>query len=121
MGDGWAWVSLSAHADGLTVAELATKLPGGQINARGGYNNDVVSVNLSEAHRDAPLSDLLEELARYLTQNREQLLALHGKAQFQVRIGWSPRSPQECLVVPAALISSLAELGTDIMLDGYGE
>lgn len=120
MGDGWAWVSLSAHADGLPVSEMAARLPRGKLNPRG-YNGDVVVVNFAEAHSDAPLSELLEELARYLIQNREQLLALRGVAGFQVRIGWSPRSPQECLVVPATLIASLAELGTDIMLDGYGE
>jgi hypothetical protein len=116
-GDGWAWVSLSAYNKSIPAEELAAKLPGGKVEIR---NNDIVSVEFSEARDELPLRELLDRLASYLRLHREQLLSIRHDVEFQVRIGWSPLRPQESLVVSSQLINALAELNVVVMLDGYG-
>ena len=117
MGDGWAWVSLGAYSKGIAAEELRTRLPAGRM---GVHNNDIVSVDFSEGRDELLLGELLDKLADYLRLHRELLLALRSDVEFQVRIGWSPLSPQESLVVSAQLIKALAELDVVVMLDGYG-
>jgi hypothetical protein len=65
------------------------------------------------------LADLLSELANYLAVHRDQIKVLLPKSDFQLRIGWSPLSPQESVAIPAELLAYLAELRVDLMLDGY--
>jgi hypothetical protein len=117
MGDGWAWVSLSAYSKFTSAKEFQAMLPGGKSAAR---NDKIVSVDFSKARDEPSLPELLDELTSYLGVHREQLLALRHDVEFQVRIGWSPLSPQESLVVSAELINALAELNAAVMLDGYG-
>jgi len=92
-------------------------MPEGKIN---GQNDMLASVEFPGVSAGGNLHSKLEELQGYLGRHRERLLAIRERADFQLRIGWSPMSPQESLVFPASLISGLAELGVDIMLDGYG-
>lgn len=58
-------------------------------------------------------------LAQYLGSHRETLRDRPTEADFQLRIGWSPRSPQESIVLASTLLSALAELGVDLVLDTY--
>jgi hypothetical protein len=117
VGDGWAWVSLSAFSEALSGSSLAERMPGA-VPSR--TNRNLAAVNFSE-QRGMRLHELLEELASYLVLHRDILLALAADAQLQLRIGWSPLSPQECLVIPSGLLSSLADLKADVMLDTYSE
>jgi len=64
---------------------------------------------------------LLLELAEYLRAHRGELLSRLGQTVFQLRIGWSPRSPQESLAVSSALLAALAELRADVVIDAYDE
>ena len=118
MGDGWAWVSLSAYSELISPEEFHQRFPDGKPATK---NNKVVSVDFSGESEDLRLEILLERLGNYLVLHRIQLLALRNEAEFRLHIGWTPLSPQECLVVPAQLLKALAELDVNIMFDGYGD
>lgn len=118
MGDGWAWVSLSAYQGDLSSEDMRDLLPG---SAASRSNPHLASVRFRGARPGAGLSELLSELTDYLSSHRDEL---HGRAEtadFQLRIGWSPRSPQESIVVPSQLLVVLAELRVDVMIDAYGD
>jgi hypothetical protein len=118
VGDGWAWLGLSAYSTDLSSIEIARMLPG---SVRSPRNPHIASVSFKGQGEGALLNELLAELAEYLASYRGQLQDLLAKAKFQLRIGWSPLSPQESIAIPAALLASLGELRVDLMIDTYGD
>lgn len=116
MGDGWAWVSLSAYNEDLSSAQIRELLTGSEVS-RG--NPHLASVRFRGPGPEASLSELLQDVAEYLGSHRETLRDRLAKADFQLRIGWSPRSPQESIVFPSTLLSTLTELHVDVVLDTY--
>jgi hypothetical protein len=118
MGDGWAWVSLSAYSEAMTAEELALRMPDAKPGKR---NRHLAAVDFAGDDPGVPLEQLLQELGAYLARHRGRLVALSADADFQLRIGWSPRSPQEALAIPAELLTALGELKCPIMLDTYND
>ena|SRR5580693_8265508 len=118
MGDGWAWVSLSAHSTDLSSDGLRDVLPGSVVSRR---NPHLASVRFKGPGSRASLDELLLELAEYLSSHRDTLLSRLGHADIQLRVGWSPRSPQESLAVSWTLLTALAEIRADVVIDTYDE
>jgi hypothetical protein len=116
MGDGWAWVSLSAYSEELSSDQIRDLLPGSEAS-RGSQH--LASVQFRGTGRRASLAELVQEVAEYLGSHGETLRDQLGQADFQLRIGWSPLSPQECIALPSAFLSVLAELHVDVTLDTY--
>jgi hypothetical protein len=118
MGGGWAWVSLSAQSNDLSPAEIRDALPGSVPSRR---NPHLASVRFKGDGPRASLDELLLELADCLRSHHGELLSALGQMDFQLRIGWSPRSPQESLAVSSTLLTALAEIRADVMIDAYDE
>lgn len=118
MGDGWAWLSLSVFSSNLSSEEARDLLPGSVASQR---NPHLASVRFRGGDRGASLSALLSELADYLDSHRDELRNRSRSADFQLRVGWSPRSPQESVAIPAPLLAALADLGVDVMIDAYDD
>lgn len=118
MGDGWAWVSLSAYSDDLSSDEIRDLLPG---SAASRTNPHLASVRFKGGESGTSLADLLAELDAYLSSHLGELRARLPDADFQLRIGWSPESPQESVIVSSVLLAALAELRADVLIDTFGE
>jgi hypothetical protein len=118
MGDGWAWISLSAYSEAMMAEELALRMPDAKPGKR---NRHLAAVEFGGGESDPPLEQLLRELGAYLDRHRGRLVALGADADFQLRIGWSPRSPQEALAISADLLAALGELKCPVMLDTYND
>jgi hypothetical protein len=118
MNDGWTWVSLSAYSEDLTSDQIRQVFPGAATER---HNPHMASVRFKGPGPRASLAELLQELAEYLGSQGEELQARLGQADFQLRIGWSPQSPQECIAIPSTLLSALARLRVDLMLDAYSD
>lgn len=118
MGDGWAWVSLSAYSDDLSSCEIRDLLPGSAVSRT---NPHLASVRFSGGGSGASLADLLAEVDAYLRSHRSELRARLPEADFQLRIGWSPESPQESIVVSSKLLAALTEIRADVLIDTFGE
>jgi hypothetical protein len=116
VGDGWAWISLSAYNEDLAAADIAALLPGAVESRR---NSHLAAVRFKGHDDRARLGELLSELTSYLASHRHEIQDLLPGSDWQLRIGWSPLSPQESLVISAQLLAYLAELRVDLMLDGY--
>jgi hypothetical protein len=116
-GPNFAWVSLSASSDTLPGQELANLVPRARVVGRSG---NVVAIEFQERDEDLLLETLLDRLHKYLIKFYEELMLVRRHANFRIRIGWTPQAPQESLVVPADLLTRLAGLNADVMLDGYG-
>ena len=117
MGDGWAWVSLGAYGSAISADDLSRQC------LKGRLTDKMTCWRLLNfrAYQQAGICTASSRNCRViLGDTGSALLAIRERADCQLRIGWSPMSPQESLVFPASLISGLAELGVDIMLDGYG-
>lgn len=117
MGDGWAWVSLSAYSDDLSSSEIRDLLPGFVASRT---NPHLASVRFSGGGSGTSLADMLAELDAYLTSHCGELRAARvPDADFQLRIGWSPQSPQESVVISSVLLAALAELRADVLIDTF--
>jgi hypothetical protein len=116
MGDGWAWLSLSVLSGNLSSAEVQGLLPGSTASRQ---NPHLAAVEFKDQGEGTSLQGLLEELAEYLGSHLGDLRASLAGAGFELRIGWSPRAPQECIAIPKAVLAALAELQADILIDAY--
>lgn len=118
MGDGWTWLSLSAYSEKIQSAQMTAVIPRSRESRK---NPNIVSVEFTGSRDEASLQELLDALGEYLDENLDRLLSLAGDADFQVRIGWTPLTPQECLAVPSGLLLALGRLAADLMVDTYAE
>jgi hypothetical protein len=118
VGDGWAWLSLSAVSSHLSSEETRDLLPGSVASQR---NPHLASVRFRGGDAGSSLSALLSELADYIDSHRDALRNGSRSADFQLRVGWSPRSPQESVAIPAPLLAALGDLGADVMIDVYDD
>jgi len=118
MGDGWAWVSLSAYSDDLSSNEIRDLLPGSAVSRT---NPHLASVRFTGSGSGTSLADLLAEVDTYLSSHRSELRARLPEVDFQLRIGWSPESPQESIVVSSMLLAALTEIRADVLIDTFDE
>jgi hypothetical protein len=116
MGDGWAWLSLSALNGDLPSEEIQAMLPGSTASRQ---NSHLAAVEFSGHGEPTSLQELLDELAEYLDSHLSDILGLLADADFQLRIGWSPLTPQECVAIPSSVVAGLARLHADVMIDTY--
>jgi hypothetical protein len=116
MGDGWAWVSLSVLSRDLSPEAVRGLLPGSVASRQ---NPRLAAVEFGGRGGQTSLQALLDELADYLESHRGNLPGSLRQADFQLRIGWSPRTPQECVAIPSAVVEVLAALHADVMIDAY--
>jgi hypothetical protein len=117
MGFGLARVSIRASRTGVDPEEFLPYMPGGRIDR----TKQVCLIKIAASTPDAPLAELLESTTEYLKENHEILKPLKGKAFVDLFIGWSPVAPQASALLPAELITYLAEIGADVIFDMYGE
>jgi hypothetical protein len=112
----WALCSLRIVAGRLTSGELAAQLgrPG---SGRGGPG--ALGWVTEFASNDAPLADQLATAADFLRAHQATLRALPDGADVSLRVGWTPRRPQDGLALTTDLIALLASVGGYLLLDTY--
>ena len=67
------------------------------------------------------LQQKLMEARDYLALHEESLMQLHPTAEFDLFIGWTPKSPQDSLVIDEDLVRLLSRLNCSITFDMYVE
>jgi hypothetical protein len=117
MSDGWSEVSLSAHASDLSSEDIRGMLPGSEASQQDPH---LASVEF-KPRPGARLDDVLAEVAHYLNEHGAELRSDLGSAEFQLRIAWSPHSPEEQLPASSSLLAALAALNPEVVIDASDE
>ena len=117
MGDGWSEVSLSAYASDLSSEDIEDLLPG-SVASQGDPHLASVRFKPQPGSR---LDDVLADIAQYLHAHGEELRSGLGRADFQVRIGWSRQTPAEPVPASSSLRAALAKLQAEGAVDVHVE
>jgi hypothetical protein len=116
MSNEWAWISLSAYSEELGSDQIAQLLPRSEA-VRG--NSNLAATEFGTKISEKTIGELIGQVSMYLETYADELKARLPRADFQLRIGWMPRSPQESIAFPPILLSNLAKLNAAVMLDVY--
>jgi len=109
----WAQVSLRIESPRLTVAEIERLL--GTPSASKAA--DLWAAELT-ADSATGLDEQLRDVKTYLRDKAPVLAAMTG-AKIGLSIGWTPRSPQDGIVLDDELIALLAATRCHVLLDTY--
>ena len=109
--ESWARVSLSITSDLLTGREVADVL--GVPSAAPSHRPWAADLTTDTA---VPLADQLAEAESFLRGHGEAIAAL-GAVDIGLRISWTPRRPQDGMVLDTSLISALARRGCHVVID----
>jgi hypothetical protein len=110
----WAVVSLRITSTTLTAQQIEGLL-GTASSGRPGA--DAWSADLT-ADRELRLDDQLRLAKDWLRERSAALQAMSG-ADIGLLIGWTPRTPQDGIVVDRELIALLHSVGGYVLLDTY--
>ena len=116
MSDGWSEVSLSAQAGDLSSEDIEGLLPGSEASDQDPH---LASVQFTP-RPGARLDEVLADVAHYMKEHDAELRSALGSAEFQMRIRWSAHSPGEQLPASSSLLSALAELNPEVVIDASG-
>jgi hypothetical protein len=115
--DGWSSISLRVHGPTDDLNDLPQALRG-----QATFNRDktvlIVEVNADDK---VSIQGKFESLEAFLTEQRGNLEALPAGCRTSVFVGWSPKAPQESLVMMPDLIGELARLNASLIFDTYSE
>jgi hypothetical protein len=111
--DSWAVVSVRIASDGLTAREIE-RLLGRPGDSR---SEEVFSADLTD-DRGVPLDDQIK-IAKAWVREHSAVLAGMAGADIALHIGWTPRDPQDGIIMDRELIALLHEVGGYVLLDTY--
>jgi len=109
----WARVTLRVQSRRLTVREIE-QLLGGPSSSR---SEDLWSIELTEDSA-MELDEQLRIVKDYL-RGKAKALAGVGDSDISLCIGWTPRSPQDGIIMDAELIALLSAVRCHVLLDTY--
>jgi hypothetical protein len=112
-GEAWARVTLRVRGQRPTVREIEGLL-GAASESR---SEDLWALNLAEDSA-VELDEQLRIAKRYL-RDKAQILEGLTDTDISLCIGWTPRSPQDGIIMDAELIALLAAIRCDVLLDTY--
>lgn len=112
-GEMWARVTLRIGSQRLTVQEIE-QLLGGESS---GTSAELWMVELT----DDSATELDEQLRSVKTYLRDKATVLEGldDADISLLIGWTPRNPQDGIVMDTELIALLSAIRCQVFLDTY--
>lgn len=112
-GETWARVSLRIVSQSLTTQEIE-QLMGGTSSARPG---NLWAVDLT-ADSAVSLNEQLQIAKDYL-QSKVKVLEEMTDSEVNLSVGWTPRSPQDGIVMDVEMIALLSRIRCYVLLDTY--
>jgi hypothetical protein len=111
--DTWARVSLRIRSPRLTPHEIGQLMGEPNVNQSG----DLWATDLTRDSGVA-LDEQLRAAKEYL-RDREAVLEAIPEADIGLLIGWTPRSPQDGIILDTELIGLLSTVRCHVLLDTY--
>jgi hypothetical protein len=111
--DGWSEVSLSAQSSDLSSEDISDALPGSQASQDDPHKASVQF----KPQSGALLDDVLADVLRYMKVHGQELRNGLGDAEFQLRVSWSRRSPQDPVPISPSLLGRLAEVKPQVVIE----
>jgi hypothetical protein len=118
-GSPWARVSLRISCDVMTAQEVSTLVESSlPIPETSGATPWFTELGSDPA---VPLDAQLGEAKELLMRSRDLLERIGRTERIDLVIGWTPRVPQDGLLIDSELLRLLAELDVQIFLDTYAD
>lgn len=117
--DGWAQASLRL----VSTSDLAIAVPTG-LGALALSGRDPKVAVVPIADREAlSLQQILPRIEEFVSSHLDELSAVRDApgARLEVFLGWSPRAPQESVILGPTLLKSLAAIRATLVFDTYSD
>lgn len=112
--DGWAAASIRLEAADVTSIHLPPSLAN---RARISRTKKIMTFEIDNS-AERPLTELLQSATSFISEHFESLAGVPD-CVIDLFLGWSPKAPQEALVINEELLRLLSRLKASIVFDTY--